>query len=341
MSERKLPIWNVASGKQGRPSRNGVRQSRPLKPYEGDLRISRLRQQKKKESDSKSWRWNVASRAFTAQWVKLDELSVDRSKPLGRGGFGEVFRGRYMDMDVAVKFMLDTDEKSQASFRSEITVWADLPHSDYVVPLIGYRTDPTFMVTHLYAGGSLVAYLSSLGWPRAESLRLLIHVARGLAFLHSKGILHCDVKGENALVDLSDPERPVAKIADFGLAKTRTSILNTVGNKAYQYKGMHGYTLAFAAPEMFDGDPPRKPVDVWSFAMMLYQVLAKGKQPYGDLSGIPAMTKAIVMGKPPTRTADMGDDVWAILERCWALDPEARPTMDQVVEDLSKLVPRE
>ncbi|KAI9005693.1 kinase-like domain-containing protein [Hyaloraphidium curvatum] len=266
-------------------------------------------------------------RAFTAQWVKLDEISVDRSKPLGCGGFGEVYRGRYMDMDVAIKYMLDSDQKAQASFRQEITVWADLPTNDHVVPLIGYRTDPTFMVTHLYAGGSLVAYLSSLGWPRAESLRLLIHVARGLAFLHSKGILHCDVKGENAL------------IAEFGLAKTRTSILNTVGNKAYQYKGMHGYTLAFAAPEMFDGDPPRKPMDVWSFAMMFYQVLAKGKQPYGDLSGIAAMTKAIVMGKPPTKTADMGDDVWAILERCWALDPEARPTMDQVVEDLSKLVP--
>ena len=150
------------------------------------------------------------------------------------------------------------------------------------------------MVTHLYAGGHLVSYLGSHGWDRTESLRLLLHVACGLAFLHSKGILHCDVKGENALVDTSGPA-PIAKIADFGLAKARTSILNTAGNKAYQYKGMHGYTLAFGAPEMFDGDPPRKPVDVWSFGMMMYQVLSRGQQPYGDLSGIHAVSFSLVV----------------------------------------------
>ena len=53
------------------------------------------------------------------------------------------------------------------------------------------------------------------------------------------------------------------------------------------------------------------------------------------------MTKAIVMGKPPTRTADMTDDVWAIMTRCWTVEPEDRPSMDQIVDDLQKLQPNE
>ncbi|KAI9004459.1 kinase-like domain-containing protein, partial [Hyaloraphidium curvatum] len=264
--------------------------------------------------------------------IKLEDIEIDRTRPLGRGGFSEVFRGRYRGSPVAVKMLNDMqgDDAAARSFMSEMRIWADLAPCDYVAPLVGYRTDPAFLVTVLYEGGNLSAFLASRNWDRALAVKLLGEAARGLAHLHAGGILHGDVKGENVLVDLASGV-PEARVADFGLAKTRTTVLDTVGNRAYQYRGAHGYTLAFAAPEVFEGQDGAKASDVWAFGMTVYQAFAAGKQPYWTVKSIPAITMAIVSGKHPTRLPGMTDDVWDVMVRCWSLDPAARPTMAEVV----------
>ncbi|KAI9034113.1 kinase-like domain-containing protein [Hyaloraphidium curvatum] len=231
------------------------------------------------------------ARSKTSYWVDEADVAYERSACLGKGGFGAVYRGKYLGLtDVAVKVALDsysTDE-ANALLEAEVKVWADLPAHENVVPLLGYRTAPTLLITKLYHGGSMKSFLAGRNWEPALALHLLAEAAVGVTFLHSKGVIHSDLKAENVLVE-DGGSRPVAKIADFGLAKVRTRIEDSRGGKAYQYHGLAGATVRYAPPEFFDDEPLRKPSDVWTFGMMCYQVLSRGKDPYDQLSSASAV----------------------------------------------------
>lgn len=136
------------------------------------------------------------------------------------------------------------------------------------------------MVTKFYAAGTLKHHLARNEWSRKLAMPLLVQVATGMLFLHSKGIVHHDLKADNVLVDDSaDP--PVAKIADFGLAKVRVSVgTEEKPGQAVQFRGNEGATVRFAPPEYFDGGEMGKAADAWMFGMMCYQVLSKGQEPY-------------------------------------------------------------
>ncbi|KAI9004929.1 kinase-like domain-containing protein [Hyaloraphidium curvatum] len=278
------------------------------------------------------------ARSKTSFWVEEADISYDRSSCLGKGGFGVVYRGKYLDLtDVAVKVALDTYSTEEASvfLEAEVKVWAELPAHDNVVPLLGYRTSPTFLVTKLFTGGSMKSFLAARNWDLALALHLLGDAAVGMTFLHSKGVIHSDLKAENVLVE-DGTRMPVAKIADFGLAKVRTRVEDTKGNKAYQYQGLAGATIRYAPPEFFDEEPLRKPSDVWTFGMMCYQVLSGGRDPFSDLTNPPAVMKAIFGGKRPPRPDNVPDAVWSLMQSCWKEEMGERPTMAENFVDFHR-----
>lgn len=124
-------------------------------------------------------------------------------------------------------------------------------------------------------------FLASKGWNRNLSLKLLCDAALGMMFLHSKDIVHHDLKAENVLIDVSTIS-PTAKIADFGLAKVRTRIEDSKGvTIGHEYQGVFGATLRYAPPEFFrTGAKMGKPADAWTYGMMCYRVLSRGQDPY-------------------------------------------------------------
>ena len=105
-------------------------------------------------------------------------------------------------------------------------------------------------------------------------MRLLTQAATGLAFLHARGIVHSDLKADNVLVDLpKGGGDPIAKIADFGLARVRIRIESEASEaekKQYEYRGMPGATWRFASPEVVSNLKGRshRLADVWSFGML-------------------------------------------------------------------------
>ncbi|KAI9034112.1 kinase-like domain-containing protein [Hyaloraphidium curvatum] len=273
-----------------------------------------------------------------AVWAEEGDVQIFRDRLLGRGGFGEVFRGRFRGADVAVKLLhasLD-EQDAKAMFEAELKMWIDVPRHDNLVHLLAYRTAPTFLVTELCNGGSLKSFLAAKGWPKPLSIRMLAHAATGIALLHSLGIVHSDLKADNVLVALDASGNPVGRIADFGISKIRTRIEDSHGNKEYQYRGLQGATVRFAPPEFFDHAPMGRQADVWTFGMMCYQVLSGGHDPYSDLTSPAAVSRllAIFGGKRPACPGGVSSGVWALVESCWAEEPADRPVMADIAREL-------
>ncbi|KAI9027017.1 kinase-like domain-containing protein [Hyaloraphidium curvatum] len=287
------------------------------------------------------------------KWLRVADLDIDRSRKLGEGGFGTVYAGRYLSADVAVKEPLLFGD-GEAVLEDEIGVSVDMPGHDNVAESIGYHIQPTYLVSKLYRGGDLGGFLQRTGWQRALTLQLLHGAATGMWFLHSRGIVHAYLKPGNVLVDtLPDGSHPVAKIADFGLARARTQIRGASGTQ-YEYIGARGFSLRYASPEQVRAEPPGRASDVWSFGMLCYEILSRGTKPYEGLhpagvgptrpvaSGpqltnafLPQTLFAISEGTLPQRAFDISDSDWELLTWICQRRASDRPSMEAVAGKLN------
>jgi hypothetical protein len=149
---------------------------------------------------------------------------------------------------------------------------------------------------------------------------VLMFVAKSLVFLHSQGIVHLDLKPAYILM-----KGRRAKIGDFGSAKlfglsvTQTSM---------------ALTQSYASPEALDGQAPHPSMDVYSFAMIAYE-LATGEPAFDPKLPIARLIGAIMGGRLPQVPGSVHPALKQVLERGWAMDPKERPTMAQVCEILT------
>ncbi|KAJ3175821.1 hypothetical protein HK101_010570 [Irineochytrium annulatum] len=214
--------------------------------------------------------------------IPAADVQVDKSKLLGRGGFGEVFAGRYGNGNVAVKVPRLSEGYTEAELdgiRREIAILASLrPHTN-VVTFYGFVKETNAIVMELSETGSLKDYYGEHPVLRIEDrISLALDIAEGMAFLHSrpKPIIHRDLKGANVLLSRQDG-RLLAKVTDFGLAVAKSSSKS----KARTSEGLAGSQL-FIDPAFYH-DPKLKPdarSDVFSFAVVLTE-LASWEGPYG------------------------------------------------------------
>nr|GMC99484.1 serine/threonine-protein kinase STY8-like [Ipomoea batatas] len=242
------------------------------------------------------------------------DWEIDPSKLLiksviSRGTFGTVHRGIYDGLDVAVK-LLDWGEEGQRleaeiaslrmAFTQEVSVWHKLDHPN-VTKFIGATMGTTELniqtdngqigmprnvccvVVEYLPGGTLKSFLIKnrrRKLPFKVVVQLALDLARGLSYLHSKKIVHRDVKTENMLLD----RHRTVKIADFGVARVEASNPNDM-------TGETG-TLGYMAPEVLNGNPYNRKCDVYSFGICLWEIYCCD-MPYPDLS-FSEVTSAVV-----------------------------------------------
>ncbi|PAN22130.1 hypothetical protein PAHAL_3G516100 [Panicum hallii] len=201
---------------------------------------------------------------------ELDAATDGFKWQIGCGGFGSVFRGELPDRStVAVKRMNGLGTQGRREFLTEIAVIGNVHHVN-LVKLRGFCAEGArqLLVYEYMNRGSLDQTLFRAGaaapeWP--ARLRVCIGAARGLAYLHAgcdRKILHCDVKPENILLD----DRGGVKIADFGLAKLMSP------EQSGLFTTMRG-TRGYLAPEWLMNAPITDKADVYSFGMVLLEIV--------------------------------------------------------------------
>eukprot|EP00931_Biecheleriopsis_adriatica_P024612 TRINITY_DN1528_c0_g2_i1.p1 TRINITY_DN1528_c0_g2~~TRINITY_DN1528_c0_g2_i1.p1 ORF type:complete len:1000 (-),score=231.79 TRINITY_DN1528_c0_g2_i1:8-3007(-) len=258
------------------------------------------------------------------------ELDIQRADRIGRGGFGEVFHGRWCGVRVAVKEMKDNSpsDADVVDFLLEIAVLSQLNHPNIVRFWRGSTelrggSRSLLMVTEYVKQGGLSRLLHGHGGPALpepltlpQALSFGLDVARGVQYLHSQRILHLDLKSPNVLC------APVwtAKLCDFGLAKMR-------GEATVVQSTLQGVSPVWAPPEMFD---PRaggltEKADVYSFAVIFFELLTK-QVPFSEVtaSQLPAAKAA---GQLPRIPASVPPDCAELVQQCCAAKPPSRPSM--------------
>ncbi|KAI9209119.1 kinase-like domain-containing protein, partial [Polychytrium aggregatum] len=273
-------------------------------------------------------------------YISPSDITDRSANPIGRGGFGEVFTGTYFGSKVAIKQLLGTcNSRVLADYNNEIDIWQKLNHP-HILPLLGACDQdedgnpiPPFMVSPFMPNGTLCGHVSDPDDPVSldEKLRLLYQVASGMAYLHGRRIIHGDLKALNILLDASFN----AVVTDFGLSRTKHTSASLNLNKS---SGPNGGTDGYMAPEMLDDDSPSgttMKTDVYAFAITIYEVLNDANPVWTTASGQAMkpfqILSQLLQHKRPKRLGDIPDDIWALIERCWAHDPADRPSFPDIL----------
>ncbi|KAK9907690.1 hypothetical protein WJX75_008211 [Coccomyxa subellipsoidea] len=210
--------------------------------------------------------------------LKVEFDNVGNPRLLGKGGFGEVYKARWNGVPVAVKALIGEDRAEAEAFQREIAVLEVLRHPhvvNYLATLVA-EDGTVFLVTEFMPGGDLGKHIRGdkatprqTGWYRNGRF-IALGIARGLVYLHSRGIVWFDCKPGNVLLDQTGL---FAKIADFGLAK----VLESTYTSAFA-RG----TIGYMAPELLGQDEDtldskflgNASVDVFGYGRMLWQILS-------------------------------------------------------------------
>lgn len=190
---------------------------------------------------------------------------------LGRGAFGTVYKGILTSsgskMIVAIKKLEKLAEEGENEFKTKASTIAKT-HQKNLVRLLGFCDEKSnrLLVYEFMSNGTLASFLFGISKPDwNKRLQMAFGIARGIMYLHeecSSQIIHCDIKPQNILLD----DSLTARISDFGLAKLLMSD-QTQTNTAIS--GTKGYV----APEWFRSIPVTSRVDVYSYGVMLLEII--------------------------------------------------------------------
>jgi TolB-like protein/predicted Ser/Thr protein kinase len=231
--------------------------------------------------------------------------------PIGAGGMGEVWKARDTRLGriVAIK---KVKEQHSERFRQEARTIAALNHP-YICQL--HDIGPDYLVLEYVEGKSLSSPL-----PEREAIRLGIQIATALEAAHKKGIIHRDLKPANIMVT----DEGSVKLLDFGLAKLYEQDVSsyqssTLVSPATQAGAILG-TVAYMSPEQAQGQPADARSDIFSFGLVLYEMLSGRRAFIGDSSY--TIMNAIVKDEPPPLQTSPSYD--KIVRRCLAKQPSER-----------------
>ncbi|CCH46439.1 Serine/threonine-protein kinase [Wickerhamomyces ciferrii] len=271
---------------------------------------------------------------------EFKQFSWIRGDLIGKGTFGNVYLALNVTTGemIAVKQVLKPKNYSEGNnkisevieaMKSEVETLKDLDHLNIVQYLGFEQTEKEYNLFLEYvAGGSIASCLRLYGKFEEPLIRFLTsQVLKGLSYLHSRGILHRDMKADNLLLDLDG----VCKISDFGISKKSNDIY--ANDAAMSMQG----TIFWMAPEVVDSrEGYSAKVDIWSLGCVVLEMFA-GRRPWSNLEAISAMFK---IGKsksappiPDDVLPNVSKDGQKFLDNCFAIDANKRPTAQELTID--------
>ncbi|KAM7376500.1 hypothetical protein PAMP_006228 [Pampus punctatissimus] len=271
------------------------------------------------------------SRAPQKPWWQ-DEWEIPREslkleRRLGAGQFGEVWMGVYNnERKVAIK-NLKIGTMSVEAFLAEANMMKNLQHPRLVRLFAVVTQEPIYIVTEYMENGSLVDYLKTTegsSLPMNTLIDMASQVADGMAFIEQRNYIHRDLRAANILVS----HELICKIADFGLARL-------IEDNEYTAREGAKFPIKWTAPEAINYGTFSIKSDVWSFGILLTEIVTYGRIPYPGMSNpevIQNLERFYRMPKPE----NCPEGLYNIMCLCWRETPEDRPTFEylrSVLED--------
>uniref|UniRef100_A0A8C5WZ54 receptor protein-tyrosine kinase n=1 Tax=Laticauda laticaudata TaxID=8630 RepID=A0A8C5WZ54_LATLA len=267
---------------------------------------------------------------------------------IGEGNFGQVLKARIkkdgLRMDAAIKRMKEYASKDDhRDFAGELEVLCKLGHHPNIINLLGacehrgylylaieyaphgnlldflrksrvLETDPAFAIAN-----STASTLSS-----QQLLHFAADVARGMDYLSQKQFIHRDLAARNILVG----ENYVAKIADFGLSR---------GQEVYVKKTMGRLPVRWMAIESLNYSVYTSNSDVWSYGVLLWEIVSLGGTPYCGMTCAELYEK-LPQGYRLEKPLNCDDEVYDLMRQCWREKPYERPSFAQILVSLSRML---
>lgn len=295
--------------------------------------------------------------------IRFEELQLE--EVIGGGGFGQVWRAMWRSTPVAVKVLTGSAQRINVSkaileeFAAEINMLKGMRHPNICL-YMGACLDPPnrAIVTELAANGSLwdalrlplqAPFVASDGstrvawplqlyldhttpkfpckgtWPWVLVKRVASGAARGMTYLHSgtPPVLHRDLKSANLLLD----ESYTAKVCDFGLSRLKAQERSMTGNCG---------TVQWMAPEILASQPYAEPADVYSFGIILWELLT-GECPFEGMTAIQCALAVLNRDQRPPIPVWCPPPLSSLICSCIKRDPNQRPTFAQVCLALEAL----
>ena len=243
-------------------------------------------------------------------------------RKLGTGRFGDVWEGCVWDetIPVAVK-TLKPGTISPIKFLQEAAPMKKLRHM-HLVPLyaICRKQELIYIVCELMKHGNLRDYIRGEARPSIKLPQLVdisAQVAAGMAYLEEKNYSHGNLTARNVLVG----ERFICKVGDFGLSRVISD--GTM------------YPIKWTAPEAAVHRRFTNKSDVWSYGIVLYEVVTYGRFPYLELTNAQVLEK-IQKGYRMSKPENCPENLYAVMRECWKEDPSTRPSFHTLKKQMEE-----
>uniref|UniRef100_A0A8R1XX76 Tyrosine-protein kinase n=1 Tax=Onchocerca volvulus TaxID=6282 RepID=A0A8R1XX76_ONCVO len=261
----------------------------------------------------------------TQQNWEIPRNQLQLKRKLGDGNFGDVWYGKWRGMvEVAIKTM-KPGTMSPEAFLGEAQIMKQCDHPNLVkLYAVCTKEEPFYIITEYMVNGALLHYLRSEG--SSLALQALVdmcaQIANGMMYLEERKLVHRDLAARNVLVGDKISGVPVVKVADFGLAR------KLMEEDIYEARTGAKFPIKWTAPEAATCGNFTVKSDVWSYGILLYEIITKGQVPYPGMHNREVIEQVELGYRMPLPRGCPEQIYTEVMLKCWDKIPDRRPTFD-------------